>query len=156
MTDQDQMSRALIALAQSGITKTSVARGIGVNPADLAAMIDGSREPSTPAMLKLEAFTRETFENKLAALAQMVTFDGGCPLLVRALAPSIRRLAAVLADVESKLADAAGWPRRLTVQEQAERMARHNVEVAMIEAQEAALNAEIESTTGWGNPPPQE
>ena len=98
---------------------------------------------------------RGEIERAFATLAQLAMFDGPNPEIVQNVAPAAKRLADLLAVEDTSLASASGWPRRLSPAEIAERMKDHNVELAMIEANEEAARREVEGIT-WGNPPRSE
>lgn len=153
MTENVELIRALNVLALLGVTRTACAAACGINAAHLSSIVSGEKPASETITAKLESFVRATADNKLAAIAQYIALDGGCPLVVRAMAPSVRRLARELDAAEDGLAHASGWPRRLTPQEQAERMARQKLEIAEIETREEAERAAIERGGGWGTPP---
>ncbi|MDD5718941.1 MAG: hypothetical protein PHQ53_04565 [Candidatus Krumholzibacteria bacterium] len=145
----NELTRTVTVLIQLGVAKTSIAKGTGLNPADLNAMIDGSAEPTAPAMLKLERFARETIEAKFASAAQAISFDGGGPLLARAMLPSVRRLAAALEAAESRAASAAGWPAPIPAGEIDARVRACQVAALEAEGREAAIRAETESGSAW-------
>lgn len=145
-------TRIVQALGHLGVKPSPAATLSGMDPKNLRDTLGWKTTPTEATLLRLEATLREQAERSFRELASLALLDGPNDFILRAIGPSVARLHAALEGESDRLATAAGWPRRLGAQERQERLEAHHVDLAQIEAEEAAANAEAEGIS-WGAPP---
>lgn len=133
-----------------GVMPSRLAADAGVNYSGLRDILGGQTEPRDGTVAVLRDTLRELVEVRFRALAEIAVIEKPDAEILRAVTPAAVRLADVLQRFLSEV-EAAGWPRRLTPQEIAERMAGHDAELERIQAEEEEVRRSVECVA-WGEP----
>jgi hypothetical protein len=149
ITPADAAARIVSALGAFGLRPTPICELSSIDKRTLAGVLAREAEPSPALLARLEILLAEQASIKFAVLAQAAMLGGDCAAVVRAVLPAVRRLADFLAAEADRHAAADGWPRRLTPQEQAAALESHNIDVAVVEAKEAAERAALDRESAW-------
>jgi hypothetical protein len=151
MSESNQrVIRIALAAGQLGVKPSKLCERAGLNYTNFREIMGSRAEPRDGTVAVLRDTLRDIATERFQALAEIAIVDRPDVEILRALTPVAVQLAATLQQFLAEH-DAAGWPRRLTPQEQAERMAGHDAELARIEAEEEEARRSIENVK-WGEP----